>query len=237
MTSHSPAVAPSTAAAPPPSAEYDGFIGWVLSLISAFGEVGVGLALAIETLFPPVPSELILPVAGYLSYSGEMNFALALVCATIGAMISAWIFYAAGAVFGRERTRWLFEKLPLFEVADFYRAERVFARWGGTAILVGRCVPLVRSVISVPAGIERMPLWRFSLYTLVGSTAWNALWIGLGFAFGPQIDPLLTDYSGLLGNAVVAIIGLLLAWFVASRTIKLVRARRAAAQAPDHGSP
>lgn len=110
MTSHSPAVVSSTAAAPPPSAEYDGFIGWVLSLISAFGEVGAGLALAIETLFPPVPSELILPVAGCLSYSGEMNFALALVCATIGAMISAWTFYAAGAVFGRERTRWLFEK-------------------------------------------------------------------------------------------------------------------------------
>ncbi|WP_223839879.1 DedA family protein [Nocardiopsis deserti] len=176
-------------------------------------------------------SELILPVAGYLSYSGEMNFAFALFCATVGSMVSAWIFYAVGAVFGRERTRWLFEKAPLFEVEDFDRGERVFARWGGAAVLVGRCIPLVRSVISVPAGIERMSMWKFSLYTLVGSAVWNTLWIGLGFVFGPQIDPVLSQYSSLLSRAVVVVIGLLFAWFVVSRTVRIVRKRRASAEA------
>ncbi|WP_231640820.1 DedA family protein [Nocardiopsis sp. NRRL B-16309] len=220
----------SATATHPPNAEYEGFIGWVISLISTLGEVGVGLALAIETLFPPVPSELVLPVAGYLAYAGEMNFALALFCATVGAMVGAWIFYAAGALFGRERTRWLFEKMPLFEVEDFHRAERVFARWGFIAVMVGRCVPLVRSAISVPAGIERMPLWKFSLYTLIGSGVWNSVWIGLGFAFGPQIHPLLAQYSSLLSNAVLVVIGLLVAWFVVSRSLRIVRARRAAAE-------
>lgn len=233
MNAHSLAALPYAAATAAPSEEYDGFIGWVLGLISTFGEAGVGLALAIETLFPPVPSELILPVAGYLSYSGEMNFALALFFATAGAMVSGWIFYYAGALFGRERTRWLFEKLPLFEVADFDRAERVFSRWGGAAVLVGRCVPLVRSAISIPAGIERMPMWRFSLYTLIGSGVWNTLWIGLGFVFGPQIDPVLTQYSGLLSKAVLIVIGLLLAWFVIARSIRIIRNRRAAAEAAD----
>ncbi|NYJ32669.1 DedA family protein [Nocardiopsis aegyptia] len=217
-------------AGPGSHAEYDGFIGWVIGLISTLGEVGVGLALAIESLFPPVPSELILPVAGYLAYAGEMNFALALVCATAGAMVGAWIFYAVGALFGRERTRWLFEKLPLFEVEDFHRAERVFKRWGGIAVMVGRCVPLVRSGISVPAGIERMPLWKFSLYTLVGSGVWNSVWIGLGYGFGPQIHPLLSRYSSLLSNAVLVVIALLFAWFVVSRTVKLVRARTTVAE-------
>ncbi|RKS08386.1 membrane protein DedA with SNARE-associated domain [Nocardiopsis sp. Huas11] len=228
MLSYSPAAA-QFASTTHTSAEYDGFIGWVISLISTLGEVGVGIALAIEALFPPVPSELILPVAGYLSYAGEMNFAFALFCATVGAMVGAWIFYAIGALIGRERTRWLFEKVPLFEVEDFDRSERVFARWGGLAVLVGRCIPLVRSVISVPAGIERMPLWKFSLYTVIGSGVWNTIWIGLGFVFGPQIDPLLTQYSSLLSRGVVAIIGLLFAWFVVSRTTRLIRARKAPA--------
>lgn len=201
----------------------EGFIGWVLELMTDFGEVGVGLALAIETIFPPVPSELILPVAGYLSHTGDMNFGLVMVFATIGSMLGGYFYYIAGAAFGRDRTRWLFEKLPLFEVKDFELAERVFSRWGAFAVLVGRCLPIVRSVISIPAGIERMPIWKFSLFTLIGSTVWNSIWVGLGFAFGPQIEPVLNRYSGLLSNIVLGIIAVLILWFVIARTIKAIR--------------
>lgn len=227
MIGQTPALA---AAVPPATEEYDGFIGWVLGLMTDFGEAGVGLALAIETIFPPVPSELVLPVAGFLSYSGHMNVALVLLFATIGSMVGAYCYYFLGAAIGRERTRWLFAKLPLFEVRDFELSERVFNRWGGIAVMAGRCLPLVRSAISIPAGIARMPLGKFSLYTLIGSTVWNSVWVGLGFAFGPQIEPVLSRYSDLLSTIVLGILAALFLWFVTARIIKRLR------KGPDQGS-
>lgn len=210
-----------------PEAEGQGdFVTWVLGLMESLGEVGVGLALAIESVFPPIPSELILPVAGYLAFEERMNFWLVMFFAALGSMAGAYILYYVGYAFGRERTRWLFEKLPLLELKDFERSEKVFARWGGVAVLAGRCLPLVRSAISVPAGIEKMPFWKFTGYTLVGSVIWNSIWIGLGFGFGPTIQPIIEQYSGLLSNLVLGAIGLLFLWFVVSRTVKLVRRRR-----------
>ncbi|TDQ48824.1 DedA family protein [Actinorugispora endophytica] len=210
-----------------PSHEYEGFIGWVLGLMTTLGEPGVGLALLIETFFPPMPSEAVLPGAGFLAYDGQMNVWLAILWATIGCLVGSWGFYGIGALLGRERTLWLVKKTPLLEVEDFYKAERFFSRFGGLAVLLGRCVPLVRSFISVPAGIERMPLLKFSLYTVIGSAVWNALWIGLGYGFGPAIKPVLEQWSGVISNAVVVIIGLLLLWFVIVRVIKIMRSRSA----------
>ncbi|WP_255429682.1 DedA family protein [Streptomonospora sp. PA3] len=220
------AALPFSAADPTPGHEYEGFIGWVLSLMTDIGEIGVGLALLIETVFPPVPSEAVLPGAGFLAYDGRMNLWLAIVSATVGAVVGAWILYFAGALLGRDRTRWLVDKLPLFDLEDFDKAERFFARWGGIAVLIGRCVPLVRSLVSIPAGIERMGFWRFTGYTFIGSGVWNSIWIGLGFAFGPAIAPVLERWSGLLSNAVLVIIALLFAWFVVARLRRNLLRRR-----------
>ncbi len=206
--------------------EYEGFIGWVLNLMTTLGEPGVGVALFIETFFPPMPSEAVLPGAGFLAYAGHMNVWLAIVWATIGCLVGAWGFYAIGALLGRERTAWLVEKTPLLEIEDFYKAERFFARFGGVAVLLGRCVPLVRSFISVPAGIERMPLFKFSLYTVIGSAVWNTIWIGLGYVFGPAIEPVLAQWSGVISNIVVVLIGLLVLWFILARVYKRTKARR-----------
>ncbi|MDA8368750.1 MAG: DedA family protein [Nocardiopsaceae bacterium] len=218
--------------APPvdPSADYEGFIGWVLGLMTDLGEIGVGLALLIETFFPPMPSEAVLPGAGFLAYEGQMNLWLAILAATLGALVGGWGFYFLGALLGRERTKWLVEKTPLLEVEDFYKAERFFARWGGVAVLIGRCVPLVRSFISIPAGIERMSFWKFSVYTFVGSAVWNSLWIGLGYAFGPAIKPVLERWSGMLSTIVLVIVALLVLWFVVVRVRKIVLAGRRRAQ-------
>ncbi|MEE2035740.1 DedA family protein [Nocardiopsis sp. CT-R113] len=207
--------------------EYEGFIGWVLSLMTTLGEPGVGVALFIETFFPPMPSEAVLPGAGFLAYDGHMNVWLAIMWATIGCLVGAWGFYAIGALLGRERTKWLVEKTPLLEVEDFYKAERFFSRFGGLAVLLGRCVPLVRSFISVPAGIERMPILKFSVYTVIGSAVWNSIWIGLGYAFGPAIKPILVQWSGLISNIVLVIIALLFLWFVVVRVRKILKARSA----------
>ncbi|NYH54067.1 MULTISPECIES: DedA family protein [Nocardiopsis] len=206
--------------------QYEGFIGWILNLMDTLGEPGVGVALFIETFFPPVPSEAVLPGAGFLAYSGEMNVWLAILWATVGGLLGAWGFYAAGALLGRDRTARLVRRTPLLEIEDFHKAERFFARFGGLAVLLGRCVPVVRSFVSIPAGIERMPLFRFSVYTVVGSAVWNTIWIGLGFAFGPAIEPVLLQWSGIISNLVIAVTGLLVLWFVLARLRKLARARR-----------
>lgn len=210
----------------PGSGEYDGFIGWVLSLMESMGELGVGLAVLLETFIPPIPSEAVLPGAGFLAYDGRMNFWWAWALATLGALVGAWIWYWIGAAIGRTRTRALVGKVPLMDTDDFDKAEAFFLKWGGAAVFFGRCVPLVRSFISIPAGIERMGFLRFTLYTLAGSGIWNGIWIGLGFAFGPAIRPVLEQWSGVLSNAVVVVILALVLWFVVARILR--RRRRVA---------
>lgn len=215
-----------------PEAEYDGFIGWVLSLMQTLGEIGVGVAVLIETFVPPIPSEALLPGAGFLAYEGRMSFWGAWLAATLGVLVGALLWYAIGAALGRERTRRLVGRIPLMDTEDFDKAEAFFLRWGGVAVLVGRCVPLVRSFISIPAGIERMPVLKFSAYTLIGSGIWNGIWIGLGFVFGPAIAPVLSEWSGAISNAVLVVIAALCAWFVIARLLRLRRRSRSIDSAP-----
>lgn len=211
-----------TAAAATPH-EAEGVVGLVLDLMETLGEVGVGVAVLLETFLPPIPSEAVLPVAGFLAYEGRMDAVGATVAATVGAVLGAWIWWWVGAALGRERTRALVARVPLLEAADFDRAEAFFERWGPTAVLVGRCVPLVRSFVSIPAGIARMPFWRFTLLTAVGSAVWNALWIGLGYALGPAVEPVLTRWSGVLSDIVVVGVAAALAWFVVARLRRRAR--------------
>lgn len=200
-----------------PAEGYGGFIGWVLNLMENLGEIGVGLAILLETFLPPIPSEAVLPVAGFLAYEGRMNFWIAWAAATTGALLGAWIWYVIGAALGRDRTRRLVGSTPLLDFEDFDKAETFFRRWGGVAVLLGRCVPLVRSFVSIPAGIERMPFLHFTAYTAIGSGIWNAIWIGMGFAFGPAIRPALEQWSGILSNVVLVVLAVLLGWFVLGR--------------------
>lgn len=211
-----------------PDHEYAGFIGAVLDLMDTLGEVGVGVAVFVETFVPPIPSEAVLPGAGFLAYDGRMSLLWAIVAATAGAVLGAWVWWVLGALLGRDRTRALVARIPLLDATDFDRAERFFARWGPVAVLLGRCVPLVRSFVSIPAGIQRMPFWAFTAYTAIGSAVWNAIWIGLGFAFGPAIRPVLAQWSGVLSNVVLGVIAVACAWFVAVRVRRLRGAQRAA---------
>ncbi|GAA1728490.1 DedA family protein [Isoptericola hypogeus] len=216
-----------------PAQGYDGFIGWVLGLMDTLGEVGVGAAVLIETFVPPIPSEAVLPAAGFLAYAGQMNAWLAILAATVGAVVGAWVWWGLGRALGRDRTRAIVAAVPLMDGEDFDKAEAFFARWGRVAVLLGRCVPLVRSFISIPAGIERMPFWSFTLYTAIGSGVWNGLWVGLGYAFGPAIEPVLEQWSGILSDAVLVVIGLLVLWFVLVRLRSRYLARRGP-RPPEH---
>lgn len=207
--------------------ELTGLAGWVVSVIEALGPVGVGLLVALENLFPPIPSEVVLPVAGYVASQGGMSLGWAVVAATAGAVIGAWMLYGLGAWVGRDRIRHWLELLPLMEVEDLDRAESWFDRHGGTAVLVGRCVPVVRSLISIPAGVERMGFVRFTLFTLLGSTVWNGGLVWAGYLLGSQWEDV-GRYSDWLNYAVYAVIVLVVGRFVWTRTGARGERRRAA---------
>jgi len=218
---------PLIAAAAAPDAELTGLAGWVVSVIDTLGPVGVGMLVALENLFPPIPSEVVLPVAGYVASPGGMSLGWAIFAATLGAVIGALMLYGLGAWLGRARLRRWLERIPLMEVEDLDHAEEWFARHGGLAVLVGRCVPVVRSLISIPAGVERMNLARFTLYTTVGSLVWNGGLVWAGHVLGSQWDDV-GRYSDVLNAVVYAVIALVVLRFVWTRTGSRGERRRAA---------
>ena len=201
----------------------------VVSLVGALGAPGVGIAVAAENLFPPIPSEVILPSAGFAAASGSMGLMSAIVWATIGSVVGALALYALGAWFGRARFYSLASKIPFVKKADIERAEAWFVRRGPLAVLLGRVVPVVRSLISIPAGIERMKLLPFTLYTAIGSALWNSVLIGAGYALGANwaiVEEWISRYQlivfGLAGIALVV-------WMVRKWTVR--RSRESAAKA------
>ena len=196
--------------------ELTGLAGLVTDIIAALGPIGVGVLVALETVFPPIPSELILPLSGYLASRGRMSLAAVVIGATLGSLAGALALYWAGAALGQKRLRRLAERTPLVEVDDLERAEHWFDRHGGLAVLIGRVVPVVRSLVSVPAGVEHMPLWRFVLYTIVGSGVYNLVLVGLGYVLGSRWKTV-EQYSNYLNYAIYAAIAIAVGLFVVKR--------------------
>jgi membrane protein DedA with SNARE-associated domain len=218
---------PLAASGAPDSADIGGLTGLVLQLIDALGEWGVGLMLFVETVFPPIPSEVILPLAGFLAGAGRMELWLVLVLATAGSWLGALVLYWLGAVVGFDRTvRWL-GKLPLVDEDDFRKAAAWFHRHGRSAVLLGRLVPIVRSLISLPAGADRMPLVRFSMLTIIGSGIWNALLVLGGAALGTQYERV-EAYTEWIDRGLYVIIAGVVIAFVVRRIRRGMAAKRAA---------
>jgi membrane protein DedA with SNARE-associated domain len=153
------------------------FVGNVLDLAQLVGSWagGLGLAavMAVESVLPPIPSEIVLPLAGSQLAEGQLAFLIAVLAATVGSVVGAWALYAVGRFGGRPLLLRLHPLLRIDE-ARLTRAEAYFARRGDWLVLVGRLVPGVRALVSVPAGMARMPLGRFTALTAAGSFAWNA---------------------------------------------------------------
>ncbi|MBD3927303.1 DedA family protein [Nocardioides cavernae] len=182
------------------------------------GSPGVGLATALETVFPPVPSELVLPLAGYTASQGYYSVSAAIAWATAGSLVGALVLYWLGAAWGLERICALADRIPLMHAHDVRRAVAWFGRHGRTAVFVGRLVPGVRSLISIPAGIDRMPLLRFCVFTTAGSLVWNAALILAGYELGEQWH-VVEGYVGPVSNVVYVLIGIALV-FVAARRLR-----------------
>ncbi|MBX7265416.1 DedA family protein [Micromonospora sp. Llam7] len=187
-----------------------GLTGWAAGVIEASGAVGVALLVALESIVPPIPSEIVLALAGYLAGEGRFNVVVVTVAATVGSVLGALVLYWLGAVVGEDRLkRWL-DRLPLVDLDDLEKADRWFERYGRWAVFFGRMAPVVRSLVSVPAGANRMPLVEFVTLTTLGSGIWNGLFIGLGYALGSRWDRI-DRYNSWFDYAILTVLALMLA--------------------------
>ncbi|MFB7213298.1 DedA family protein [Streptomyces sp. NPDC056255] len=193
-----------------------GVAGWAAGLVDTMGGPGAGLAIALENLFPPLPSEVILPLTGFAAGQGVITLASALFWTTLGSVVGAVALYWIGMLFGRERMHAVWARLPLVRGSDLERTEQWFARHGTKAVLLGRMVPIFRSLISVPAGVERMSLPLFVTLTAVGSLLWNSVLVMAGYWLGDRWD-LVETYVGVLSKAVLVLVLLAVAGYVAVR--------------------
>lgn len=165
------------------------------------------MLILLETVIPPIPSELILPLAGFRARTGALNVLTVWTAAMAGSVLGALLLYGLGAWFGYERLyriaghRWFL----LASQKDIDRGHELFDRHGGKVVLLARCAPFLRSVVSIPAGINRMPLTRFLALTAVGSGVWNAAFISLGWLLGENWN----QVEGWLGPVSYLVIGLL----------------------------
>ena len=208
------------------AAEPTGIVGFALRVIEALGEWGVGALTFLETVVPPIPSEVVLPLAGFVARQGLMSLPLLLVTSTLGAYVGALTLYGVAARFGQERAITLLSRLPLVDREDFERSTDWFQRHGRRSVFFGRLVPGVRALVSLPAGAVRLPLLPFSIFTIAGSAIWNALLIGLGWVLGARYE-LVGEYSSWLNGAVWIGAAALVGWLVVRR---VRRRRRPAAE-------
>jgi len=205
---------------------------WVQDVITQFGYLGVALLVVIENVFPPIPSEIVLPFAGFVAQQGasavnatagsaqsDTTVIGMMIAATVGSVVGALVLYFVSAAIGPERLRAFvarFGKWFGVKSSDLVRAEEWFDRRSVAAVLVGRCVPLIRSIVSIPAGFRRMKLTSFVVLTAIGSAVWNIALIGAGAVLGDQWERV-GEYVGVFQWLVIAAVLLLLVRFVVSR--------------------
>jgi membrane protein DedA with SNARE-associated domain len=189
-----------------------GLTDFVAGVIAAMGYPGVFVLMAMESFITPVPSTLVMGFAGYLVWRGDFLFPLVVIAATMGSMVGSLAGYAIGKYGGRplveRHGRWF-----LLTNRDLARTDAFFTRWGAYAVFLARFVPVVRHVISIPAGAASMPMGRFLLATALGAGAWNAFlaWVGMGL--GPRwhetlgiLEPYEYAAVAVLGVAVVVVV-------------------------------
>ncbi|MBW4668875.1 MAG: DedA family protein [Cyanomargarita calcarea GSE-NOS-MK-12-04C] len=192
---------------------------WITSTIASLGYVGIALLMFVENLFPPIPSELIMPLAGFTAKANpeKLNIIGVFLAGVVGSVLGALVWYYPGKWLGEERLKNLANKYGKWIAVsskDITKAKNWFDRQGNKAVLIGRLVPGIRTLISVPAGISNMHLLPFLFYTTLGSAAWVGLLTYSGYALGSQyelVDKYLAPVSKIvLGGLVLAFV----AWII-----------------------
>ena len=180
--------------------------------------------MAIESSFIPFPSEVVMIPAAYIAAErGEMNLATIILCGTLGALIGALINYVLSYFLGRpivySFANSRFGHMCLIDQEKVEKAENYFDQHGAVSTLIGRMIPAIRQLISIPAGLARMNLWSFILYTVIGAALWNTILVGIGWAFHTQVSEqqlieTISHYSHIIGIAAIIIVILIIAFLI-----------------------
>ncbi|MEE6280107.1 DedA family protein [Georgenia sp. MJ170] len=186
---------------------------YAVSLMETMGGPGAAIAIALENLFPPIPSEVILPLAGFTASQGELSLVGVILWTILGSVVGAMLLYGLGAWLGIRRLRAIAVRLPLVNGSDIDATEAWFAKHGTKAVFFGRMLPIFRSLISIPAGIERMPLPLFLGLTTAGSTIWNTVLVLAGYFLGERWH-IVEQYTGILQWVVIVGVLVLVGWFL-----------------------
>ena len=193
-------------------------LDWIAGLINSGGALGVGLLMFLENLFPPIPSELIMPLAGFQAAQGEMSLPLVLLAGIAGSLAGALFWYWVGRAFGADRLKALarqYGRWLTISPREIDQADAWFDRHGGLAVLLGRLIPTVRTFISIPAGVSEMPLGKFLLFTSIGTAVWTSFLTLAGYLLQSQYERVSSWLSPVSTAVVVGLVAAYL-WRVAT---------------------
>ena len=193
-------------------------IDWLLTTIGAMGYPGIFLLMAMESSVIPIPSELVMPPAGYLAHEGSMNMWLAILCGTMGSLVGAYANYFAAHYLGRPLVL-KYGKYVWITEEKFAKVETFFHKHGEISTFIGRLLPVIRHLISLPAGLAGMNHWKFTLYTLLGAGIWCTVLTWIGYFIGENQE-LIMKYSRQAVIGVVIFSAVLIAVYVWRHTRK-----------------
>jgi membrane protein DedA with SNARE-associated domain len=195
-------------------------VEWITNTMQSLGYLGIGLLMFLENLFPPIPSELIMPLAGFTVAKGDMALVPAIAAGVIGTMLGAFPWYYLGKVLGEDQIkRWLDRHGKWLGISseEINKSQRWFYRHGSKAVLLGRLIPGIRTLISLPAGFSKMPMSQFLIYSTLGTTAWVSLLTFAGYLLGDNYDQV-DEYLAPVSK--IVLLGLLIAfggWIIRNR--------------------
>ena len=191
---------------------------WIPDLIARLGYLGIGLLMFAETIFPPLPSEVIMPLAGMEAGRGAMALPGVIAAGTMGAMVGNIIWYLVARTLGVTRFGGLIDRYGRWLTIsphDVERGKRSFAKGGAPFVCLGRLIPTIRSIVSIPAGLVRMPLGPFLLWSTIGTAAWTAMLAAAGYLLGQRYGAV-ERYVGPVSTAIIIALVLWYAWRVAT---------------------
>ncbi|EKE0509724.1 DedA family protein [Listeria monocytogenes] len=189
---------------------------WITSIMADFGYIGIFVLIMVENLFPPIPSEIILTFGGFMTTVTSLNVVMVIIVATLGSVVGAILLYKVASYFGKERLTKIvlkYGRILRLKESDIERAENFFLKYGSWAVFLCRMIPLIRSLISIPAGMTKMKISKFLILTTAGSLLWNTVLIGLGAMLGEswsEIVIFMDSFSTIIYSiiAILVVVGL-----------------------------
>ncbi|MBC2329904.1 DedA family protein [Listeria swaminathanii] len=196
---------------------------WITSIMADFGYIGIFVLIMVENLFPPIPSEIILTFGGFMTTVSSLNVVMVIIVATLGSVVGAILLYKVASYFGKERLTKIvlkYGRILRLKESDIERAESFFLKYGSWAVFLCRMIPLIRSLISIPAGMTKMKMSRFLVLTTAGSLLWNTVLIGLGAMLGEswnEIIVFMDSFSTIIYSVIAILVVVGLGFFFRAR--------------------